>query len=263
MNPRPIVVKIGGRALESPGAIRELASELAARLNGVVMVHGGGAEVGAWCDRLGIPARVVDGLRATDAATLEVVAAVLAGLANKRLVASLRAAGLDAVGLSAVDGGMAKVAPHPRAAELGRVGEVESVDPTLMHTLLAAGRVPVLASLAAAGETLLNVNADDFAAAIATSLGASDLILLSDAPGVVMTGSVVPRLDAAGLAAAIEHPEVTGGMLVKLQASARAVAAGVDRVHVAAWMGAGTLPRLLAGESAGTTILTGMQPSHV
>src|SRR5207245_9215619 len=101
----PLVLKLGGRALEAPDAAGELAAEVAALRVPVVIVHGGGVEVSAWCMRLGLAPRFVEGLRVTDDATLEVVAAVLAGLANKRLVAALRAAGVDAVGLAALAGG--------------------------------------------------------------------------------------------------------------------------------------------------------------
>ena len=107
--PRPLVVKLGGRALDAPGALSECAAALreagssGPSARALLVVHGGGAEVTAWCARLGVEARFADGLRVTDASTLEIAAAVLAGLANKRLVAALRARGLDAVGLSALD----------------------------------------------------------------------------------------------------------------------------------------------------------------
>lgn len=242
----PVVVKIGGRALESPGALRELATGLAQVGGPRVLVHGGGAEVSAWCRRLGLKPRFLDGLRVTDPATLEVAAAVLAGLANKRLVAALREAGLDAVGLSALDGGIATAALHPDAKRLGEVGCVETVSPALIETLLAHRHVPVLASIAALGGRLLNINADDLAAALAGALGARVLVLLSDTPGLVLDGERVPCLSSAELEAALAHPDVRGGMRPKLEAARAAVAAGASRVHIAAWQGPGTLRDLLA-----------------
>lgn len=257
----PVVVKLGGRALEANGgagpgaaALRELAAGLAALSGELLLVHGGGAEVSAWCGRLGLAPRFDDGLRVTDAGTLEVAAAVLAGLANKRLVALLRAHGVDAVGLSALDGGIAECGPHPDAGRLGLVGAVREVNAALPAALLAQGYTPVLASIGACGGQLLNLNADDVAAALAAALRAPALLLLSDTPGLGLDGALVPRLDAAGLDAALAHPGVTGGMRPKLLAARAALAGGVARVAIAQWQGPGTLRALLDGSGTGTTI---------
>ena len=129
-------MKTGGRALEAPGALAEFAAELHAAgtsSRATLVLHGGGAEVSSWSARFGVQPTFVDGLRVTDPVTLEVAAAVLAGLANKRLVASLRAADVDAVGLSALDGGTVTAALHPDAAHLGEVGCVRSVTPALIE----------------------------------------------------------------------------------------------------------------------------------
>ena len=253
----PIVVKLGGRALESTGAVDGLAADLAALAGRVVVVHGGGAEVTAWSARLGLRANFHEGRRVTDPATLEVATAVLAGLANKRLVAALRARGVDAVGLAALDGGMLTVERHPEAAALGAVGTVTGVDPALLATLLAAGRTPVVASIGAVDGALLNLNADDVAAALAPALGAAVLVLLSDTPGLVLGGRVVRTLDRTALEHALEGGEVTGGMQPKLAAAAAAVDGGTPCAWIAEWTGAGGLSRLLAGEegSYGTRII--------
>jgi acetylglutamate kinase len=250
----PVVVKIGGRALEAPGASRELAAEVTATPGIALLVHGGGAEVSAWCERLAIAPRFADGLRVTDQATLEVATAVLAGLANKRLVAALRARGLDAVGLSALDGGVIAAEPHPRADELGAVGAVAGVHPALLLDLLAAGRTPVLASIGAEEGRLLNLNADDVAAAVAGAIGAGTLVLLSDATGVRLASAHRAALDAGELDAALAGDEVQGGMRPKLRAARAALAHGVRDVWIAAWQGPGTLARLLAGEAIGTRV---------
>jgi acetylglutamate kinase len=269
--PSALVVKLGGRALEAPGALSECAAALreagpsgrSARAHALagrptLVVHGGGAEVTAWCARAGIEARFADGLRVTDPATLEIATAVLAGLANKRLVAALRAHGVDAVGLAALDGGIARVSRHPESATLGEVGAIDSVDTTLLESLLAAGRMPVLASLGDDGAgALLNLNADDVAAAIAAALPAGDLLLLSDTPGLKLGGTIVRSLDPAALEEAIAHPEVSGGMLPKLRAARLALAAGVQRVHIAAWQGARTITDILGGTALATTCHSG------
>ena len=148
---------------------------------------------------------------------------MLAGLANKRLVAQLRAADLDAVGLAALDGGIARCVPHPDADTLGEVGAVASVDASLIESLLARGATPVLASIGADGERLLNLNADDFAAALAPAVRAEALLLLSDTPGLKVNGARVPSLDGEGLAAALDHPDGLGGLLPKLRAAQAAV----------------------------------------
>lgn len=262
MRQRPIVVKLGGRALESANAPAEFAAALAALGRPAVLVHGGGAEVTQWSLALGLESRFADGLRVTDARTLEVVAAVLAGLANKRLVAALRAAGVDAVGLAALDGGVLKVVPHARAAVLGAVGEVAGADPSLLEALLAQGRTPVLASLGEHAGALLNVNADDAASAVAAALGAPELVLLSDAPGLKLGGAVVPALAAGEIGAALARPEVEGGMRPKLRAAATALAAGVARAHIACWNGPATLASLLSGAGAGTTLHSAPEATH-
>src|SRR5262249_52685268 len=222
-----LVVKLGGRALEAPGALQECTTALraagfAARGGAprpTLVVHGGGAEVTAWCERAGIEARFADGLRVTDAAALEIAAAVLAGLANKRLVAALRARGVDAVGLAALDGGIVRARRHANAAVLGEVGEIASVEAGFLMGLLADGRVPVLASLGDDGRgALLNLTADDVAAGVAAALPARELILFSDTPGLVLDGALVPALDAAALDGVLARPDVTGGMRPKLRA---------------------------------------------
>jgi len=250
-----LVLKIGGRALEAPGAASELAADLRQLVTAghrVVVIHGGGAEVTAWSRRLGIESRFHDGLRVSDPATLEVAVAVLAGLANKRLVAALRAAGLHAIGLAALDGGIALVVPHPEAASLGEVGAVRAIAPRLLDVLLERGALPVLASIGADGERLLNLNADDFAAALAPEIGAGTLVLLSDTPGLQLDGARVPALDLEGLDAALAHPDVQGGMAPKLRAARAAMVGGTSRVVIAAWAGAGTLMNLVTGDAAGT-----------
>jgi acetylglutamate kinase len=251
----PLVLKLGGRSLEAPGASRELAAELARLPGGRILVHGGGGEVTAWCARLGVAPRFLDGLRVTDPDTLEVAVAVLAGLANTRLVATLRAAGVDAVGLSALDGGTVEVERHADASRLGAVGQVVAVHPQLLETLLAQGRTPVLASIGAVGEQLLNVNADDLAAGLAAALRARALLLLSDTPGLRLDGRVVARLAGDEIAAALAHPDVKDGMRPKLRAAAGAIAGGAQRVVIGAWAGPGTITALLDGEGGGTTLL--------
>jgi acetylglutamate kinase len=253
-----LVVKAGGRAFEATGALTEFASALRATAVGraTLVLHGGGAEVSTWSARFGVEPAFADGLRVTDPVTLEVAAAVLAGLANKRIVAALRAQGLDAVGLAGLDGGTVRARMHTNAAVLGAVGEVASIDTSLLLTLLASGRVPVLASLGDDGAgALLNLNADDVAAAIATALPARDLMLLSDTPGLKIGGAVVRTVAEHEIAALLEHPEVQGGMRPKLRAALASLQGGVGRVHICAWQGPLTLQSVLDGTGVATTFV--------
>ncbi len=255
----PVVVKLGGRALEGD-AILELAPALERLGAPAVLVHGGGAEVSAWSARLGIVPRFHAGLRVTDDATLEVVAAVLAGLVNRRWVAALAAQGVRAAGLSALDAGIACVVPHPDVGHLGHVGVVTGIDPTLLRALLGHGITPVLASLGADAGQLLNVNADDLAAALAGAMAAPALVLLTDTPGLVLDGAIVPELDAAGLDLALAHPDVRHGMQPKLRAARAALATGAACVWITDWQGPDTLAALLEGSGRGTLLTAGLTP---
>lgn len=250
----PLVLKIGGRALDAPGAGAELARELADLGGGVVVVHGGGGEVSDWCARLGIAPRFEGGRRVTDPASLEVAVAVLAGLANKRLVAALRAAGIEALGLAALEAGI-EAAPRLDPPGLGAVGRVASVDAAPLGALLERGLTPVLSSIGAAGGALLNLNADEVAAAAAGALRARLLVLLSDAAGVRIEGRVLATAGVAEVEALLDHPEVRDGMRPKLEAARGALDGGAARACIAAWSGPGTLAALLEGRGACTEIV--------
>ena len=254
---RPIVVKLGGDALKEPGTERELARDVSGLGMPVVLVHGGGGEVTAWCERLGLDARFEDGLRVTGGETLDVVAAVLAGLVNQRMVARLREAGLDAVGVSAVSGGLAVLAPHPDAERLGAVGTVTAVRPSLLHALLDAGFVPVVSSLGAREGALLNVNADELAGALAGALSARALLMLTDVPGVSLGSARVSRLAVAEVSHLLASPQsrIRGGMIPKLAAASHAVRQGCARTVIGSWSGPGTLDRLLGANPDATSIL--------
>jgi acetylornithine/N-succinyldiaminopimelate aminotransferase len=251
--PGPVVIKLGGRALEGPGRLAEFAADLVSHDRPFVLVHGGGADVTAWCDKLNIPSSFHDGLRVTDEASLEVATAVLTGLVNSRLVAALVAAGVKAVGLSGIDGGLLTAEPHPDADRLGRVGTVASVDSAWLRDLLAVGRVPVLAPVAAdASGIVYNINADDAAAAVAEALGASLLVYLSDVPAVLVDGKAVGTIGAPEAARLLDHPDVTGGMRPKLSAAVLALTGGVGSAVIGAWTARGDLAIVLGRPDSGS-----------
>ena len=199
-------------------------------------MHGGGKHIDAHLARLGIPKRTHAGLRITDDATLEIVVAVLAGTVNKMLVSELARVGINAAGISGSDGQTLTADRHPPidGVDLGHVGRIRSSDPTLIQAMLAAGVLPVVSSVAAGPKgTLLNVNADNAAAAIAIGLGASSLVFLTDVAGLLDgKGEVVSSLGADDARALLASDVVSGGMRPKLEAALHALSAGVGSIRI-------------------------------
>jgi acetylglutamate kinase len=231
-----ILIKIGGSTLGSHDTTLADVAELAKRGMRPVVVHGGGAMISDWLQRLGVPTRFEKGLRVTDEASLEVVVAVLAGVVNKQLVKSLQALGVNAVGLTGADGGILRCRIADEA--LGLVGEIEVVDATHLEQLIAQGVVPVVAPIGLLYEKfrsidqLLNVNADTAAGAIATAIGASWLVFMTDVPGVKDAGEVIIELDATRARRLMEAGVIEGGMIPKVEACLHAAAAGCRAVIV-------------------------------
>lgn len=233
---RTIVLKVGGNEIDDEGFLEGLALAIEAlrRQAAPVLVHGGGKEIARLQGALGLQPRFVDGLRVTDEATLAVTEMVLSGTVNKRLVARLVDRGIPAVGLSGVDGGLLRVQPllHP-AADLGHVGVVADVDPTLLQLLLERGMVPVVSpiSLGPDGQRY-NVNADHAAMALATALGARSLAFVTNVPGVLVEGQVVAHLSADEADKCIANGVISGGMVPKVRAALDVVAAGVAEARI-------------------------------
>jgi acetylglutamate kinase len=250
------VVKLGGNELDRPGWLAACAQALA-RLDPVVVVHGGGRAVSALSRRLGLPVEKRDGVRVTTPDVAAVVELVLAGPVNRAVVVALRAAGLDAVGLSGVDGGL--FTARPRAPALGLVGEIADVRAALLESFLLAGLTPVIAPTAptapAGGGPPLNVNADDAAAAVAGALHASELLIVSDVPGVRVDGTVQAAIEASDIEPLIELGAAGDGMAAKLRAARAALQAGARAVRIGD-------RRILDDPAAGTRILAAaVQPA--
>jgi acetylglutamate kinase len=201
----------------------------------VVLVHGGGDEVSALQAALGSASTFVEGRRVTTAKDIELVRMVLSGSANKRLVATLVECGVDAVGLSGEDAGLIAAAPMD-AKRLGHVGVPRSVNVAFLRHLLSGGYMPVISPVSrdASGtlSSALNVNGDDAAAAIAAALGAAELLLVADVPGVMCNGAVLPSLTPDAARALIAEGVAVGGMQAKLQAALAALAGGVPQVRI-------------------------------
>ncbi|MGE5722956.1 MAG: acetylglutamate kinase [Sphingomonadales bacterium] len=260
---RSVVVKLGGAAIDA-ALDRALAQDvLLLRSVGVrcVLVHGGGPQVDAVMRRMGKTPEFRDGLRVTDAETLDIVRMVLVGKVNRDLVATINRESIEepvAVGVSGEDGGL--LTAVPLESTLGFVGDVESVRGSLLHQLLDDGLVPVVSTIGsdASGQPY-NINADEAARAIAVAMAAEKIVYLTAAPGLMEDvndpDSLVRRLSSAELRERIEHESVSAGMIPKLRACADAVDAGVETAHIIDGRVAhALLIELLTDEGIGTMI---------
>jgi len=231
------VIKVGGRPQLDAALPSALASAYAASPGSLVVVHGGGDEVGTLQRLYGIEARFHAGRRVTSSLDLEIIRMALSGSANKRLVSALNDRGVAALGLSGEDAGLLSATPLD-ADRYGYVGVPSSVNVPLLRHLLAGDVLPVISPVsrhAAATNnepTTLNVNGDDAAAAIAAALDADELLLVSDVAGVLVDGEARRELDGDMAQQLITDGSATGGMGAKLQAALAALAAGVPRVRI-------------------------------
>ncbi|KAL0848293.1 hypothetical protein Bca101_021540 [Brassica carinata] len=260
---KTIVVKYGGAAMTSPELKASVVSDLVL-LSCVglrpILVHGGGPDINRYLKQLNIPAEFRDGLRVTDATTMEIVSMVLVGKVNKNLVSLINAAGATAVGLSGHDGRLLTARPVPNSAQLGFVGEVARVDPNVLRPLVDYGYIPVIASVAAdeAGQAY-NINADTVAGELAAALGAEKLILLTDVAGILEDkddpGSLVKEIDIKGVKRMIEDGKVAGGMIPKVKCCIRSLAQGVKTASIIDGRRQHSLlHEIMSDEGAGTMI---------
>jgi len=243
-----IVVKYGGNAMITDGLTQTFARDIVLmKLVGMnpIVVHGGGPQIGELLERLGIPTRFVDGMRVTDAATMDVVEMVLGGLVNKDIVSLINTVGGRAVGITGKDGQLIQAHQlriHRNSAELksaeiidiGQVGEIETINRAVVDTLIGSGFIPVIAPIGvgANGESY-NINADTVAGKLAAHLGAEKLILLTNTPGILdKTGNTLTGLALEDVDALIADGTIHGGMLPKVRCALDAVAAGVRSAHI-------------------------------
>jgi acetylglutamate/LysW-gamma-L-alpha-aminoadipate kinase len=265
-----LVIKIGGGAAIGAGGFTNFAEDLAEITEPVVVVHGGNAEFSELSRQLGMPPRMITSSsgrisRYTDAATMDAMLMAYCGKVNKRLVATLRAEGINAVGLSAIDGGigLGRRKTVLRGTENGKpkvlrddhAGTLEVVDPTLVRLLLDNGYTPVLTPPALGDEGVpINVDGDKLALELATVLGTDGLLFFSDTPGLLRDrddeASVIAEIDASAPEAALEA--AGGRMLVKVEAALGAVGRGVGRVVFADGRISNPIRAALAGK--GTTV---------
>jgi acetylglutamate kinase len=235
---KTVVIKYGGHAMEDPALADLFAQDVVLmRLVGMnpVVVHGGGPQISDLMRRLGKEPEFVDGLRVTDAETVDIVRMALVGKVNREIVTALNRHGSYAVGLSGEDAGLITV--DQRDARLGYVGDVRHIDPAILLRVLREELIPVVATVGIddTGQAY-NVNADAVAGAIAMALEAEKLVYLTDVAGVFEDfgdeGSLVAQTDALGLERLLESGKVGEGMIPKLRSCIEALRGGVHRAHV-------------------------------
>jgi len=241
---KTIVVKYGGHAMGDAAFGRAFAQDVAMlKQSGInpIVVHGGGPQIGAMLERMGIKSSFEGGLRVTDRETVEIVEMVLSGAINKQLAAMISAAGGVAVGLSGKDGGLIRAEKLTRTKrdpesniekvlDLGFVGEPKTIDTSIIGALQKSGIIPIIApiGIGPAGETF-NINADTVAGAVAAALQATRLLLLTDVAGVKdKSGTLMPELTDADVRRLIGDGTITGGMIPKVETCLEAVDGGVE-----------------------------------
>lgn len=235
---RTVVVKYGGSAMSDPKLADSFAEDVVLmRLVGMrpVVVHGGGPQITDLMARLGKEPEFVDGLRVTDAETVDIVRMALVGKVNREIVASINRHGPYAVGLSGEDAGL--ITASRRDERLGFVGDVERIDASVLERVLREEFIPVVATIGAgASGQAYNINADTVAGALAESLEAEKLVYLTDVPGLYEDvddeGSLVGSIDGPGLERMLEAGRLSEGMIPKVASCASAVRQGVARAHI-------------------------------
>jgi acetylglutamate kinase len=259
-NHRKILIKVGGRAFVDQAGFAELAGAI--RMipdTGVIIVHGGGAEISKALKAAGRKTEFINGIRVTQAEDILIVEKVLSVDVNRRITGYLEAAGVNCERLSGKSDGLVTVTPlRTDGCDYGFVGQVQRIDPQRINQALSAGKVPVISPISADhGGHTYNVNADSAAAALAAAAQCSDLVFFSDVPGVCVDDTPLDRIDMSTTRGLINRQVIKGGMIAKLEAAFNALNGGVARVHVAQWQGKNTLYTLLDEHphKIGTTIV--------
>ncbi len=235
-----VVIKYGGAAMtECDLKMKVMQDIVLMKYVGMhpIVVHGGGPDITGMLGRLNMDTEFVNGLRVTDRETMEVVEMVLGGKVNKEIVSGLNASGGKAVGISGKDGGLIKARKVDPSGKLGFVGEVDTVNPQIIETLIENGYIPVIAPIGIDDEQQsYNINADLVAASIAVGMKADKLVLLTDVPGLLRdkndSRSLISVLKVSQVPDYVEEGIIAGGMIPKVQCCVEAVTGGVARTHI-------------------------------
>lgn len=261
-----IVIKYGGSVGGEASCLLEEIAHFAAQGHHIVVVHGGGPEITQYLTRLGLASQFVHGQRVTDEQTLDVVEMVLAGRVGKRIVRALQSFGARAVSISGEDARLIAAVPYSADEVLGLVGRVGAVDVALLHTLLQAGMIPVIAPLGVdEAARVRNINADFVAGSIAAVLQADAFILATDVAGVKESRDAVDAIAELTVEAAlrlIDEEIVTGGMVPKVLAASEAACGGARSAYIVDGRTTGILAAVLREERIGTRIAAGQKEVH-
>ena len=253
-----LLIKIGGTLIDTPEHRLAIAGKLAAAItrgHQTVVVHGGGKQLSHYLKEHGIESEFRGGFRVTPPHILDAVIRTLAGVVNHRLVAALQESGVKAVGLSGIDAGL--VQARQLSPAFGAVGEIETVDTSVIELLSSQGYLPTVACMAGGrGGAIFNVNADQMAVAIAGAFDADQLIFLTDVEGVLDENKQrIIRLSSQEALKLIETGVARGGMEAKLRAAIAGISQGVSEVRIVAGTEPDVVERLLAGQQLGTTLV--------
>lgn len=228
-----LVVKVSGHELDDPAFLTDFAASIHALPQRVIIVHGGGREISAMQQRMGVEPRYADGLRITDSESLQLVEMVLCGTINTRLVRLLIDAGVDALGVSGVDRGLVRAVKmqHPEH-NMGYTGDVSAVRGDVLRGWLSEGVTPVIAPICLGEDSTYNANADHVAGAVAVAVGAEQVVFLTNVRGVLIDGKVAPTLTPLQCESLISQRTIFGGMVPKVRTALRALENGVAEVVI-------------------------------
>ena len=253
-----ILIKIGGRAFENEHGFRELAGAIASGKNvEIIIVHGGGAEISQALKDAGRKTEFIDGIRVTRAEDIKIVEEVLSGTVNQRISSWLKANGVPSTRLSGKTQGLFVIEPLTRGGrDLGFVGKIKQVNPGVVIDAIQSGQVPVISPISANEKgASYNVNADSAAAALAAAAHCTDLVFITDVPGVLVGEQTRASLSIANAQTLIADGVIKGGMVAKIESAFQALNQGVPRVHIIQWQGAHTLYDIMQQQGcAGTTV---------
>lgn len=238
---RKIVVKMGGSTLDAEDVLVQFAEAVAIMPENcdIVVVHGGGKDIGRQLEKMGREFTFIDGLRVTDDEVIDVVEMVLSGLVNKWITRALERRGVKAVGISGTDLGLFHATKLiVKGGDLGYVGAIDRINTELLEILISNEITPVVSPVSIGPDyRAYNVNADHAACRLAEAWKADDLIYITDVSGISIDGKVKGKIELVEVNDLIDSGEITGGMIPKLMNSAAAVREGVKRVHIIGWEG--------------------------
>ena len=254
-----VLIKIGGSTLDAPDFLPQLAESIKGIAEDFfpIIVHGGGKDIARQLDLQNKEYSFVEGMRVTDAHTVGVVQMVLSGDVNKRIVNALQTSGIKSIGFSGVDCGfMIASRMFIKGRDIGFVGRIDAIDPTIIELCKTNGIVAVVSPISRdARGNIYNVNADLAASEIAKKCRAEHLVFVSDVPGIKIDNTVKSVIKVSEIEALIASGQITGGMAPKVRGAAEAVLAGVKQVHICGWNGPRTLSQELTPSTMTGTVI--------